>query len=41
MRSARRAEGLEAARRIFGKARKDPRIPWGVYEAAGIILPAS
>lgn len=36
MRFARRAESLEAARAVFGKARKDPWTPWEVYEAAGM-----
>lgn len=35
MRFGLRAEGLKAARNIFGKARKDKWIGWEVYEAAG------
>lgn len=35
MRFARRAEGLQALRKVFGKARKDKWAPWEVYEASG------
>lgn len=35
MRFARRAEGLQAMRKVFGKARKDKWAPWEVYEASG------
>jgi cleavage stimulation factor subunit 3 len=35
MRFARRAEGLQAMRKVFGKARKDKWAPWEVYEACG------
>ena len=35
MRFARRAEGLQSSRTIFGKARRDKWISWQVYEAAG------
>lgn len=37
MRFGLRAEGLKAARNIFGKARKDKWIGWEVYEAAGVL----
>lgn len=36
MRFARRAEGIKAARTVFGKARRDHWTPWEVYEAAGM-----
>ena len=35
MRFARRAEGIKAARGIFGKARKSPHITWHTFEASG------
>ncbi|EEB92558.1 hypothetical protein MPER_08912, partial [Moniliophthora perniciosa FA553] len=38
MRFARRAQGLEAARSVFTKARKDVLLtPWPVYEAAAMM----
>ncbi|EEB95103.1 hypothetical protein MPER_05983 [Moniliophthora perniciosa FA553] len=38
MRFARRADGLEAARSVFSKARKDVLLtPWPVYEAAAMM----
>lgn len=43
IRFARRAQGSQASRVVFGKARKDTRwTPWEVYEAAGtqISMPA-
>lgn len=35
MRFARRAEGIQAARAVFGKARKWPNSTWQVFEASG------
>jgi hypothetical protein len=35
MRFARRAEGVQASRTLFGKARRDRWTSWQVYEAAG------
>lgn len=35
MRFARRAEGLTALRKVFGKGRRDRWAPWEVYEASG------
>ncbi|EEB89816.1 hypothetical protein MPER_12049, partial [Moniliophthora perniciosa FA553] len=38
MRFVRRAEGVNASRPIFGKARKEPNLtPWEVYEAAALM----
>ncbi|EKM58947.1 uncharacterized protein PHACADRAFT_249079 [Phanerochaete carnosa HHB-10118-sp] len=37
MRFARRAEGVKAARTVFGKSRKDRWTPWEVYEAAALM----
>ncbi|KAJ2925795.1 hypothetical protein H1R20_g11295, partial [Candolleomyces eurysporus] len=37
MRFARRAEGLQALRKVFGKARKDKWAPWEVYEASALM----
>ncbi|KAI0030401.1 Suf-domain-containing protein [Vararia minispora EC-137] len=36
MRFARRAEGQQSARTVFGKARRDKWTPWQVYEAAAL-----
>lgn len=35
IRFALRAEGVEASRQVFAKARKDKWTPWEVFEAAG------
>ncbi|TFK28593.1 mRNA 3'-end-processing protein RNA14 [Coprinopsis marcescibilis] len=37
MRFARRAEGLAALRKVFGKARRDRWAPWEVYEASALM----
>ncbi|KAL4253804.1 mRNA 3'-end-processing protein RNA14 [Abortiporus biennis] len=37
MRFARRAETLQLARQIFGRARRDKWTPWEVYEAAALM----
>ncbi|KAI0070995.1 Suf-domain-containing protein [Panus rudis PR-1116 ss-1] len=37
MRFARRAEGLQSARTVFSKARRDKWTPWEVYEAAALM----
>lgn len=37
MRFARRAEGLQALRKVFAKARKDRWAPWEVYEASAMM----
>ncbi|WWC61133.1 uncharacterized protein I303_103712 [Kwoniella dejecticola CBS 10117] len=37
MRFARRAEGIKAARAIFGKARKSPYLTWHVFEASAMM----
>ncbi|KAL0575471.1 mRNA 3'-end-processing protein rna14 [Marasmius crinis-equi] len=37
MRFVRRAQGVNASRPIFGKARKDPFTPWQVYESAALM----
>jgi len=37
MRFARRAEGMKAARGVFGKARKLPHLTWHVFEASAMI----
>ncbi|RXW20199.1 hypothetical protein EST38_g5659 [Candolleomyces aberdarensis] len=37
MRFARRAEGLQALRKVFGKARKDKWATWEVYEANALM----
>ena len=38
IRFARRAEGLQSARTLFGKARRDRLTPWEVYQAEGASL---
>ena len=40
IRFARRAEGLQSARTLFGKARRDRLTPWEVHEAEGASLPS-
>ena len=37
MRFARRAEGIKAARGVFGKARKSPHPSWHVFEASAMM----
>nr|XP_019042697.1 hypothetical protein I302_08402 [Kwoniella bestiolae CBS 10118]OCF21627.1 hypothetical protein I302_08402 [Kwoniella bestiolae CBS 10118] len=37
MRFARRAEGIKAARAIFGKARKSPYLTWHIFEASAMM----
>lgn len=37
MRFARRAEGLKAARLVFGKARKSPHVTWHSFEASALM----
>lgn len=37
IRFARRAEGVQSARAVFGKARKSKWTPWEVYEAAALM----
>ncbi|OWZ63165.1 mRNA 3'-end-processing protein RNA14 [Cryptococcus neoformans] len=37
MRFARRAEGIKAARGVFGKARKSPHLTWHVFEASALM----
>jgi cleavage stimulation factor subunit 3 len=37
MRFARRAEGLKAARLVFGKARKSPNPTWHIFEASALM----
>lgn len=37
MRFARRAEGLKAARGVFGKARKSPYVTWHIFEASALM----
>lgn len=37
MRFARRAEGLKAARIVFGKARKSPNVTWHMFEASALM----
>ncbi|KAK4688663.1 cleavage stimulation factor subunit 3, partial [Tremellales sp. Uapishka_1] len=37
MRFARRAEGIKAARLVFGKARKSPHTTWQCYEASAMM----
>lgn len=37
MRFARRAEGLKAARLVFGKARKSPNVTWHIFEASALM----
>ena len=38
IRFARRAEGLQSARTLFGRARRDRLTPWEVYQAEGASL---
>lgn len=37
MRFARRAEGIKAARGVFGKARKSPHPTWHIFEASAMM----
>ncbi|WVR05236.1 hypothetical protein IAU60_002248 [Kwoniella sp. DSM 27419] len=37
MRFARRAEGIKAARGVFGKARKSPHLSWHIFEASAMM----
>ncbi|ORX39874.1 hypothetical protein BD324DRAFT_667355 [Kockovaella imperatae] len=37
MRFAQRAEGLKAARGVFGKARKSPHVTWHTFEASAML----
>ncbi|WWD10146.1 hypothetical protein V865_008280 [Kwoniella europaea PYCC6329] len=37
MRFARRAEGIKAARAVFGKARKSPYLTWQIFEASAMM----